>query len=65
MKNGFRNCIRLFSLSLLLGGSLVFIDDATKKAAVKADSLFAKALLVLQAKAQTDTEVAKIVDYWK
>jgi hypothetical protein len=26
---------------------------------------YAKALLVLQAKAQTDTEVAKIVDYWK
>jgi hypothetical protein len=47
-----------FSLSLLLGGSLVFIDDATKKAAVKADCLFAKALLVLQAKDQTDTEVA-------
>ena len=58
MKDGFRNCIGLFPLSLLLGGSLVFIDDATKKAAVKADCLFAKALLVLQAKDQTDTEVA-------
>jgi len=57
----------MFRLWLLVSqmGDKAVIDDATKKAAVKADSLFAKALLVLQAKAQTDTGVAKIVDYWK
>lgn len=57
----------MFRLWLLVSqmGDKAIIDDATKKAAVKADSLFAKALLVMQAKAQTDTEVAKIVDFWK
>ena len=57
----------MFQIWLLVSqmGDKTVIDDATKKAAVKADGLFAKALLVLQAKAQTDAEAAKIVDLWK
>ena len=57
----------MFQLWLLVSQMCdkAIIDDAAKKAAVKSDSLFAKALLVLQAKAQTDPEAAKIVDLWK
>ena len=57
----------MFQIWLLVSqmGDNTVIEDATKKAAVKADSLFAKALLVLKAKAQTDAETAKIVDLWK
>lgn len=57
----------MFQIWLLVSqmGDKTVIDDATKKAAVKADGLFAKALLVLQATAQTDAETAKMVDLWK
>lgn len=57
----------MFQIWLLVSqmGDTTISGDASKKAAVKADNLFAKALLVLQAKAQTDAETAKIVDLWK
>lgn len=57
----------MFQIWLLVSqmGDTTISGDASKKAAVKADNLFAKALLVLQAKAQTDAETAQIVDLWK